>query len=32
MENETDNQNLAVRDASEKCTVIQLWNLGRVKG
>ena len=32
LENETDNQNPAVRDASEKCTVIQLWNLGCVKG
>ena len=32
LENETDNQNQAVRDASEKCTVMQLWNLGCIKG
>ena len=32
LENETDNQNLAVWDVSEKCTVLQLWNLGCVKG
>ena len=32
LENETDNQNPAVRDASEKCTVIQLRNLGCIKG
>ena len=32
LENKIDNQNLAVRDASEKCTVVQLQNLGCVKG
>ena len=32
MENETDNQNPAVWDASEKCALVQLQNLGCVKG
>ena len=32
LENETDNQNPSVRDASEKYTVVQLRNLGFVKG
>ena len=32
LESETDNQNMAVRDASGKRTVVQLWNLGCVKG
>ena len=32
LENETDNQNPSVRDASEKYTVVQLRNLGCVKG
>ena len=32
LENETDNQNPAVRDASEKCTVILLGKLGCIKG
>ena len=31
LENKSDNQNPAVRDASEKCTVVQLQNLGCVK-
>ena len=28
LENKADNQNPAVRDVSEKCTVVQLRNLG----
>ena len=28
LENKADNQNPAVRDASKKCTVVQLRNLG----